>query len=90
MKYFCCDSFRFRHEGKSSIGLNFRIIKLTLAFIDRSEYTGNVYRYLITEGYEMLDDKTRIIFMEFCPHCGKELKKLYRSDDYVNETNHDY
>lgn len=90
MKNFCCDSFRFRHDGNSNMGLNFRIIKLSQSFIDRANYKGNVYRYLVTEGYSNLDEKVKVIFMEHCPFCGKELKKIYSSDEYVNETNHEY
>lgn len=90
MKKFCCDNFRFRHSGDSSMGLNFRIIKLSNYFIERSQYKGNIYRYFITEGYESLTDKTKILLMEFCPYCGKELKKIYRSDEYVNESNHGF
>ena len=90
MKKFCCDSFNFHHSVKKEMGLNFRIIKLSQAFIDRGYLGDNKYRYLITEGYEHFNDKAKMIVMEFCPFCGKELKKIYRSDDYVNEISHNY
>jgi len=90
MREFCCDTFRFRHDGTSSMGLNFRIIKLSPNFIERSHYKGNIYRYLITEGYEVLDENTKVLLMEFCPHCGRELKRIYHSDEYVNEVNHPF
>ncbi|MCP9751014.1 hypothetical protein EGI32_08520 [Ferruginibacter sp. HRS2-29] len=91
MEKFCCDNFRFRHSGDSRMGLNFRIIKLSPEFILRAKYKGNLYRYFISEGYEKLDElKTQFIFMEFCPYCGKELKKVYQSDAFVNETNHGF
>ncbi|MBC6490715.1 hypothetical protein BC349_06705 [Flavihumibacter stibioxidans] len=90
MKKFCCDTFRFRYEGAKEMGLNFRIIKLSQPFIERSKYKGNIYRYLITEGYQVLDSNIKIIFIEYCPHCGRELRKLYNSDLYVNELDHEF
>jgi hypothetical protein len=89
MKKFCCDGFRFHYDAKNEMGLNFRIIKLSPDFVKRGFFGDNPCRYLISEGYEKLTDKTKTIVMEFCPYCGKELKKLYCSDEYVNETNHD-
>lgn len=90
MKKFCCNSFQFHWEAKKEMGLNFRIIKLSAAFIKRGYMGTNVYRYLITEGYSTFTDQTKSIVMEFCPYCGKELKKIYHSDDYVNEAHHEY
>lgn len=87
---FCCDSFRFRHDGESSMGLNFRIIKLSNNFIERTGYKGNVYRYLITEGYLLLDETVKVIFFEYCPYCGSKLSKIYNTDKYINESNHVY
>jgi hypothetical protein len=72
------------------MGLNIRIIKLSPAFVNRGYLGDNVYRYIITEGYTVFDDKVKTSVIEFCPYCGKELKKLYHSDEYVNETNHEY
>ena len=90
MNKFCCDKFRFHYEGPNEMGLNFRIIKLSPAFVKRGYFGDNVYRYIISDGYTKFDDKVKKIFMEYCPFCGKELKKIYRSDEYVNETNHEY
>lgn len=88
MLKFCCDKFRYRHDGPSTMGLNFRIIKLSQDFIDRGYLGDNRYRYLITEGYTALEDNTKMIVMEYCPYCGKKLKSIYKSDEYVNEFNH--
>ncbi|UPK67194.1 hypothetical protein [Chitinophaga filiformis] len=89
-KKFCCEKFRFRYEGNSEMGLNFRIIKLSQNFLDRGYWGDNVYRYYITEGYHVFDDKIKAIVMEFCPFCGKKLKSIYKSDEYINESNHPY
>ncbi len=75
MKAFCCDSFRFRYDGVKESGLNFRIIKLSSGFIERSKYTGNMYRYLLTEGYIVLDFGVKIMFIEYCSHYS-DLKLL--------------
>jgi len=67
IKKVCCESFQFRHDGNSQMGLNFRIIRLSDEFIRRG-YTGNnKYRYLVTEGYTFLSDNTKLIAIEFCP-----------------------
>ena len=88
MKNFCCNAFRFHYELDKSIGLNIRIIKLSPEFIERANYKGNVYRYLLTEGYADFNDKVKRSIIEFCPYCGKELKKIYCSDEYVNEVDY--
>jgi len=90
MKKFCCDSFRFRYEGDNEMGLNYRIIKLSPQFLNRSNFKDSPYRCLITEGYRILDDNVKKIFIEYCPNCGKELKKYYWSDEFVNEQKHNY
>jgi len=90
MNKFCCDKFRFHCEGPAQVGLNFRIIKLSADFVKRGYLGNNVYRYIITEGYTDLNDKVKKIFIEYCPFCGTGLDKVYCSDEYVNETNHEY
>ncbi len=62
MKKFCCDNFNFRNTGDSGMGLNFRIIKLSKPFIEKSQYKGNICNYLITEGYSLLDDNVKNIY----------------------------
>jgi hypothetical protein len=89
MKY-CCQWFEVSHRSEKQIGLNIRIIKLSPEFVKRGYFGDNLYRYIITEGYTSFDDRVKRAFIEFCPYCGKELKKIYRSDEYVNETNHEY
>lgn len=90
MKKFCCNAFRFHYELEKEMGLNIRIIKLSPAFLKRGYFGDNLYRYMITEGYTDFNDKIKTSIIEFCPYCGKELKKIYRSDEYVNETNNEY
>lgn len=67
-----------------------RIIKLSPEFIQRGFLSKNIYRYLITEGYRDFTDDMKLIFIEYCPFCGKNLSKIYKSDDYINELNHTY
>jgi len=87
---YCCDKFRFHYDAKKEMGLFFRIIKLSSSFVKRGYFGDNIYRYLITEGYQNLNDKIKTIFIEFYSYCGRELKKIYRSDVYENETSHEY
>lgn len=91
MNKYCCDKFQFHWKSTNEMGLNFRIIKLGQPFIDRVNYKGNKYRYLITDGYKIrLDDNVKTIVMEYCPFCGRELQKYYHSDEYINEVFHEY
>lgn len=85
---FCCDKFEFHYNGPSQMGLNLRIIKLSPEFIRRGYLGHNYYRYLLTEGYELLNDKVKVIFIEYCPFCGQNLSKTYDSDKYINEVKH--
>lgn len=87
---FCCDKFQFHYQSAKEMGLNFRIIKLSQGFINRGYLGNNVYRYLITDGYSKFDDSMKRMFIEHCPFCGKELRRIYDSDKYVNEINHDF
>lgn len=72
------------------MGLNFRIIKLSEQFINRTNITGNKYRYILSEAYTKLDGSIQMIFIDYCPFCGKELKRTYCSDKYINEANHEW
>jgi hypothetical protein len=89
MKEFCCNQFKFHHDGSSQMGLNIRIIKLSDWFMERGELKGSPYRFLITEGYTKLDDSIKTMYIKFCPYCGTELQKKYTSDEYINENEHD-
>ena len=89
MKKYCCDSFRFYCEIDKNMGLNFRIIKLSQDFVDRGYFGNNKYRYIITDGYQNFNTSVKKLVIEFCPFCGKELKKNYCSDEFVNESSHE-
>lgn len=85
MKKFCCDKFEFHYSGNSTMGLNFRVVKLSDEFIKRGEM--NIDRsFMITEGYSnhaFMESKH--IVMQYCPFCGTKLHSFYKSDDYVQE-----
>ena len=72
------------------MGLNIRIIKLGKEFLAKGYLGDNPYRYLVTEGYRELDDDIKIMVIEFCPFCGRELRKIYNTDEYVNELKHHF
>jgi hypothetical protein len=70
------------------MGFNYRIIKLSDNFIQRGYLGSNRYRYLLTEGYNSLNNDIRVMIIEYCPTCGKNLSKFYSSDEYINEKQH--
>lgn len=62
---FCCDKFSFHYSGDKGMGLNIRIVKLSEAFIERSQLN-NYLIFLITEGYNNLEGSKKIT-INFCP-----------------------
>jgi hypothetical protein len=43
------------------------------------------YSFFITMGYEQFSLHLPMMVISFCPFCGTDLQKVYKSDDYVNE-----
>jgi hypothetical protein len=72
------------------MGLNIRITKLGKDYIQRVQAVGGKLDFdksiMITEGYSgKLDLNVKAMAIKFCPFCGKELKKIYDSDEFVQE-----
>jgi hypothetical protein len=68
------------------MGINIRIVKFSNEFIQRGRLKFNK-GYFMTEGYSNdLFDGHKIIAIKYCPFCGTDLKVMYNSDDYVQET----
>lgn len=86
MKKFCCDTFYILYSTEKNRGLNIRIIKLTADFIKRAQLQYDKVFY-ITEGYmENIGGEEKRTVINFCPFCGKNLRKKYgKTDDYVQE-----
>jgi hypothetical protein len=85
MEKFCCDQFKIFYSGPNEFGLNIRIVKLSDAFVKRGQLNFNK-SFLITEGYtNTINDCKKTMTIQFCPFCGRELKKFYGSNDYVQE-----
>lgn len=85
MLKYCCDKFRFLNSGVKNMGLNIRIVKLSKEFIERGNLDFDK-SFLITEGYSnTIDECSQKIAINFCPFCGSNLKKFYKSDDYIQE-----
>jgi hypothetical protein len=85
MLEFCCKKFQFYYTGEKTMGLNIRIAKLDKEFIKRSNLDFDK-SYFITEGYTgSIDECKKKIVINFCPFCGKELKRIYYKDEYVQE-----
>jgi hypothetical protein len=82
---FCCDKFKFFYLGNKSSGLNIRIVQLSKEFIERAGLTFDK-SYFITEGYDgLIEDCKKKISINYCPFCGRELRKKYFKDEYVQE-----
>lgn len=92
---YCCEHFKTLIEVKKTYGLNIRIIKLSERYIENTKKRGlsieenELYNFIITESYSgILDNKKQSLFINYCPFCGKELRKYYSKHKFINETNH--
>jgi len=88
LKY-CCQRFEVRTLSHKNDNPNIRIIKVTSNYllngIGGKKYI-NPYRFILTFGYENFNiNEFSNIFFEYCPFCGADLFKFYRSDEYVHE-----
>jgi hypothetical protein len=82
MKY-CCDKFELRKKLPNTTAPNIRMVKfrpIPKAGIDKSSYS-----FFIAMGYEQFSLHLPMMVISFCPFCLTDLKKFYKSDDYVNE-----
>lgn len=86
MNRFCCNSFQFFYTSEKNYGLNIRIIKLTSEYIKKAQLADSVIFY-ITEGYSTnIDNCEKKTVINFCPFCGKNLRKKYgKNDDFIQE-----
>jgi hypothetical protein len=90
MKKFCCATFQIYYSAKKEMGLNIRIRKISGDYIQRVKAVGGKLdfdkSFMITEGYcDKLDLNVKAMAIKYCPFCGKELKKIYDSDEFVQE-----
>lgn len=90
MGKFCCEKFKFHYNGPNEMGLNFRVIKLSPKFAEKGRFGDDIYRVMIAEGYTKLSQAAQKIVIGYCPFCGTKLSKLYASDKFVNETDHEF
>ena len=87
MKKYCCDSFKLEAELPRETGLNIRIIKF-----DKNELMSpsSEFRFFITPGFNLQSKSIPTLNIAFCPWCGKNLFKYYKSDEYINEPYKDF
>jgi hypothetical protein len=92
---FCCARFESYHQdsGKIDAGSfkretypNIKIVKLSPNDHNQGK---NLYRYLLVCGF-MEQAPPSFVNMKYCPFCGTDLFKFYRSDEYVNNERVDF
>ena len=67
------------------MGLNIRIVKLSKDFMERGNLNFDK-TYFITEGYaDSIDECKKKMVISYCPFCKSDLKRKYKSDEYVQE-----
>jgi len=79
---FCCERFEMHYFFPDNYGMNIRIVKYAEnELLDKR----NLYRFYITQGYALGQTNVSNLNVGFCPFCGENLFKFYKSDHYVNE-----
>jgi hypothetical protein len=80
---FCCDKFRGEVELPSTSAPNIRIVRFA-----PHPQLGNIplLGFYITMGYEQFNLNLPKLMISYCPYCGRDLKKHYKVDGYVNES----
>ena len=91
----CCERLNGLYYIENEIGMNFRVIKNSDSFIlegeKRNIFSKNIdYKYILTNGYteKLSSDSANLLFINYCPFCGKKLSKTFNNDDLINEINH--
>ena len=88
LKY-CCEDFEFRMKLEKFQHPNIRMVKWTNSLMFRREKNKKsmCYGFIWTDGYEKEFDLIDVhgIPMAYCPFCGKDLYRYYKSDEYVHE-----
>lgn len=86
---FCCERFHQDVSVNRKARPNIRIVKIDRKIVPQ---INPIYPYLfiITIGYDETDKNIPLRMIDYCPYCGESLKDFYRSDDYINETNHSF
>jgi len=82
MKY-CCDEFEMKAKLPNTTSPNIRIVKLEPLpkYGDEKSH----YAFYITLGYQRFSLRLPKMMINYCPFCGTNLKKYYKSDEYVSE-----
>jgi len=97
---FCCKKFETHWKLDKRGAPNIRVVKFTSDWLVNKnninfkgvnikigrKFRNSPYNFYITWGYE--DDFSfdlLTLSIEYCPFCGTDLYKFYRSDEYANE-----
>ena len=86
---FCCDRFKQDLDLDHRARPNIRIVKININEVPgiNPKYP---YRFYLTVGYEKGEKNVPSRSINYCPYCGKSLRKYYKSDDYINEYDHTF
>ncbi len=88
MKY-CCRNFEGDCKVDRRARPNIRIVKIDINQVPEID-PKYPYRFYFTIGYHDNEKNVPSRFLTYCPYCGKNLFKFYRSDEYVNELNQSF
>jgi hypothetical protein len=92
----CCERLEGLYFVSQTKGINCRVIRNSDDFIRKSKTRGFIekrkMKYLLTDGYtgKLSSDSTKVLFINYCPFCGKKLTLVFKNDSQINEDNHDW
>jgi hypothetical protein len=80
---FCCHKFQAEVELPSTSAPNIRIIR----FAPHPQLGDKpLLSFYVTMGYEHFSLYLPKLIISYCPFCGQDLKKWYKVDGFVNES----
>jgi len=82
MKY-CCEKFESYVQFPNTTAPNIRVVKFEP--VPKYGDGKSHYAFYVTMGYEQFSLKLPTMMISFCPFCATDLKRYYKSDEYVNE-----
>lgn len=83
MKNYCCDSFKFRLHGDSSMGLSIRVIEVPEQLLMPGD--NETLKAIVTESYLSKEKPNQFFYISFCPFCGQLVSNFLQPTD-VNES----
>jgi len=84
---FCCEKFELHYSFRNGLAHSFRVINCEPITLSRENTTNHMRFIIITSPYVNFNIlETPSIMIDYCPFCGTDLHRYYKTEEYINET----